>query len=226
MNTRPFRTVLFPHKTGYYPPRCKKQLLSPTLALLSQNTFVFQALFTSRSQEHPLTPRKQGGSRGCVTGERRAPRGDGQWPQPVWGRTGEGNLRTRTHSRSSFTSQANPAILAVPPPPPSIQHSGPIPQRRGGADPHGANLIIHSQLSKTNLLTMAKRNEEGWKRRRLLPFLLPLHAAAPLAPREFEGRAKPRLRVNFGLTVKRRLAVFSSVGSRRENVSLPQRLPA
>lgn len=43
---------------------------------------------------------------------------------------------------------------------------------------------------------------------------------------EFEGHANPQLRVNFGLTVKRRLLVFSSIGSGRENVSLLQRLPA
>ena len=151
---------------------------------------------------------------------------EGKRLQPAWGRTGKRNLGTRTLSHSSFTSQMNPAILTVSSPPPFIQHSGPIPQRREGSDLHGTNLIIKSQLSKMNLLTMAKHNEEGWKHRWLLPFLSPLCAATLLAPREFEGHANPQLRVHFGLTVKRRLAVFSSAGSRRENVSLLQRLPA
>lgn len=120
----------------------------------------------------------------------------------------------------------NPAILTISSPPHFIQQSGPIPQREG-SDLHGASLVIKSQLSKTNLLTMAKQNEEGWKHRWLLPSFYPSEQQATLlAPREFEGHANPQLRVNFGLTVKRRLAVFSSIGSRRENVSLLQRLPA
>lgn len=51
-------------------------------------------------------------------------------------------------------------------------------------------------------------------------------AATLLAPREFERHTNPQLRRNFRLTVKRKLAVFSGVGSRRENVSLLKHLPA